>query len=278
MMWCRSKTLNSYKPTKKMLGNVIEDLDTCISEVYRACDFFSSQFQHLKKTIDFLKEKNEKDDRLLNQNSETIAQLYHELDDKEFRLSQFLQQANEADGESSVEVSKNTMCECCCEVIDDDNYAKCSRNHYICNECLSYSCKIQIKSLNIPKNHIDCCSMHECDGVIDVCYLSKVKDGREFLQEIAFHQSKDMFLKCLEKYSVDELKKNLTFMRSDGTFRALMCPSCNYGPVLHADCDDLLTHHNQLYTNSTTLRINNACPQCNHLTEYASEYKIWNGL
>ena len=82
-------------------------------------------------------------------------------------------------------------------------------------------------------------------------------------------------MKYMKKFSKDEIEKNIAFLRSDGSFRAFQCPECNYGPILHANCDDLETHHDQQVDRTT--RISNKCPQCGFFSSSIRDFALWNG-
>ena len=59
-------------------------------------------------------------------------------------------------------------------------------------------------------------------------------------------------------------------LRSDGTFRAFSCPSCGYGPMDHAHCDDLTEHHQQS-------GCNNSCPRCGTFVKDVTHLTPWRG-
>jgi hypothetical protein len=56
-------------------------------------------------------------------------------------------------------------------------------------------------------------------------------------------------------------------------FGARACPRCHFGPVIHAGCDNLSTHHGQ--GNGEGYRISNACPNCGFFSE--KKWPEWNG-
>lgn len=56
---------------------------------------------------------------------------------------------------------------------------------------------------------------------------------------------------------------------------ARQCGQCGYGPILHAHCDNLRTHHGQRVSGGS--QINNACPRCNWFADDISAWPRWDG-
>ena len=65
------------------------------------------------------------------------------------------------------------------------------------------------------------------------------------------------------------------FARSDGTYSALMCSSCGFGPVEHFACGDLKAHHGEAHSRGGA--INNRCPNCGHFADSVKGWKQWDG-
>jgi hypothetical protein len=57
--------------------------------------------------------------------------------------------------------------------------------------------------------------------------------------------------------------------------RARMCGRCTFGPVDHAACDDLTSHHQQDVGNG--VRINNACSRCGWFSSNVQDWPLWDG-
>lgn len=53
------------------------------------------------------------------------------------------------------------------------------------------------------------------------------------------------------------------------------CPECAYGPVLHANCDDLRAHDGDEV--SYDVIVNNGCPRCGFFAENIYEWNTWSG-
>lgn len=56
--------------------------------------------------------------------------------------------------------------------------------------------------------------------------------------------------------------------------RAFMCGNCQFGPVDHFACSDLMSHHGE-YTGGA--KISNACPKCGWFSQQLSDWLPWDG-
>ena len=129
-----------------------------------------------------------------------------------------------------------------------------------------------------------CISCENCDGVIDDDQLCTTAIGRRLVLERARHAFVDevahVAKRTLHERHDDatsfhsKLLLRLSFLRGDGSFRAYQCTRCGYGPILHADCSDLSSHHGQITHDA---RISNACPRCEHFASNIFELRQWTG-
>jgi len=67
------------------------------------------------------------------------------------------------------------------------------------------------------------------------------------------------------------------FAKADGSYAALMCSRCGFGPVEHHKCGDLKAHHNDINFGSRGGKTNNSCPCCGHFVSHVNGWKPWDG-
>ena len=122
----------------------------------------------------------------------------------------------------------------------------------------------------------------ECDGRIGLpALMATPPHGVQLVRELHFKHAMPHVLGVLSRRLSSDcagygaLTRQLAFLRPDGTFRALQCAACGFGPLLTAFCDDLETHHGQEVAGGS--RYSNACPRCGTLHERASEMDTWDG-
>lgn len=63
--------------------------------------------------------------------------------------------------------------------------------------------------------------------------------------------------------------------------RAFMCGLCNFGPVDHVACSDLMTHHGEQRpggrVHGRRVQVNNSCPRCGWFASDLDSWKTWDG-
>ena len=52
-----------------------------------------------------------------------------------------------------------------------------------------------------------------------------------------------------------------------------MCGKCHFGPVDHANCADLRSHHHE--SRGAGVRVSNACPRCGWFSEHVTDWPKW---
>ncbi|CAJ1963528.1 unnamed protein product [Cylindrotheca closterium] len=57
--------------------------------------------------------------------------------------------------------------------------------------------------------------------------------------------------------------------------RAFMCGNCNFGPVDHYACGDLMSHHGE--NTGSGAKISNDCPKCGWFSECITDWSPWDG-
>lgn len=174
-----------------------------------------------------------------------------------------------------IEENKSIMCECCCEEKTNNEFIKCSLGHFLCKSCVDRECKERIYSMQDPVDNIQCFCIHECLGKIDSSKLGSTFHGKTMLNEYNISNFKEVLVNYLKVFSKDEIEKNIAFLKADGSFRAFQCLMCNFGPILHANCDDLETHHDQQVDRTT--KVSNKCPQCGFFSSSIRDFVQWNG-
>jgi hypothetical protein len=197
-------------------------------------------------------------------------QLYNDIEDKNMKLSHCL---NSLHFSSTDE--EDTMCECCCVHYNKKSMLQCSLGHFICKNCVDHQCKLKLESLDEICENIPCLSLHDCTGSITSFEVGRTKHGRDMLNEYAFSKYKYMLQQYMTSFTKEDRDRNFCFLQSDGTFRALQCPQCDYGPILHQFCDDLEIHHNQRVGEKSN--VSNVCPNCNYFSSSVSSFVRWNG-
>jgi hypothetical protein len=76
-----------------------------------------------------------------------------------------------------------------------------------------------------------------------------------------------------ERYvSIESIRAN--YRRPDGTYNAIQCASCGFGPVEHFACSSLSSHHGEAVGRS---RVNNACGRCGWFSPDVSQWLPWDG-
>ena len=118
-----------------------------------------------------------------------------------------------------------------------------------------------------------CPAMDECSGELSDACISQTVQGRDILCVQQHRRSIDLVCTALSQdvSDSDPMFIRLKYINKDGTFDALQCSKCHFGPIEHTRCDDLREfHHKQGVTNR--------CPRCNHFESLASKFPSWNGI
>tara|TARA_B100000482_G_scaffold168323_1_gene133604 strand:+ start:246 stop:1109 length:864 start_codon:yes stop_codon:yes gene_type:complete len=224
----------------------------------------------LKFDIQRITHENQRLRRNIEQHDNIVANLLGENEDVNLRLSECLKTMRENKNDSNV-----VMCECCCESYEETIMLKCTNNHHICKLCVNGQCKSLNKKLDQTKNYLKCCSIHECNGQILESQLYQTEEGQTYINNYNFQKFIPVLYDYLGKFNREQIDRNLMFLKSDGSFRALQCRECNYGPILYEFCGDLEAHHGQEIAKNVF--INNSCPKCNVFHENIDDFLPWNG-
>ena len=131
--------------------------------------------------------------------------------------------------------------------------------------------------MNTLTKDITCFSTTDCQGIFPFQDIVQTEYGEKIISDYYLNLSKSKIIDYINEsnHSKDDLLTRIHFLRSDGSFRAYQCPRCNFGPLMHGECSDLLNHHLQELENGVTY--NNACPNCKTLYHDVKELSVWNG-
>ena len=265
---------------KYKLCEIIKNIDKSVLNLQNVCNEYKlncekqeEQINILNEKIDSLEQENKRKSDKIRNSHDIIARLYQDIEDKDEKISQCLSLIQE----NSDDNDNPKICQCCCEVISDtSSIIRCTLNHIFCINCVNTQCGVITRSLNIPAPFIKCCGFHECKGIIDKSEIIKTLHGENLLQNFYLHELSPKLLEYFKKFNEKHIEKNINFLKIDGGFRALQCPICSYGPILHANCAELDTHHGQKVDDN--IYINNACPSCNKLHKNVMDLIEWNGI
>lgn len=253
---------------------VLQELNKLYVEQVNQVKKIDKQYEESMNTLklDFQRVSNENQRfrRNIEEHDGIVAKLLGENEDLHLRLSECLKVMRDNQDDKKI-----VMCECCCGNAEEHFMLKCTLNHHICKSCINMRCKTLNESLDQANNCIQCCSIHECNGQILESQLCQTEEGRIYMKNYHIQEFIPIMHNYINKFSRDEIDRNIMFLKSDGTFRALQCRDCNYGPLLYQFCGDLEAHHGQQV--GKNLFINNSCPMCNVLNENVENLPHWNG-
>jgi len=264
------------------LMKLIKRIDTILKDLY---DLYADQINQIKSMStdyeecikelkDNIKQINHENQRLrrsVEQHDGIVAKMLGENEDLNLRLSECLKVMREDKNENDM-----FMCECCCVHKAQTEMLKCTSNHYICKICVDRQCRNMNDKLEKTSDFLKCCSIHECNGKILASQLCQTEEGNNLIKNYHIQEFAPILYAYVKKFDYDQIDRNIMFLKSDGTFRALQCKACNYGPILYEFCEDLEAHHGQEI--SKNVFINNSCPKCKTFHANADDFLPWNGF
>lgn len=156
-----------------------------------------------------------------------------------------------------------------CVVCFDSTKTKmacCSRGkHNICLECISKLCD-ECKDVD----EIECPYRTEgCTGILCDDVIGQTSGGQCVFYERQHRKTLALMFTILRKTD-DRVFLRMRYLQRDGSFSALQCSQCGYGPMEHSRCDDLREYHQKD-------GVNNHCPQCHHFEECVTRLEKWDG-
>ena len=205
-----------------------------------------------------------------------IVQLMQDIEIKQAKLDDMVETLNSLYRNDCVDAQ--LRCQCCYNEFNQDPI-KCTHGHMFCHDCANMRCKMELTSLTIPDERFACLS--QCTGYIHWNELTKCSGGICYIGEVYGQRMLNRIVEMLHTNDMSEndLLCKLSLMRTDGSFRALECPRCGWGPILHAHCDDLTTHHEEttIASDGAPSRVNNSCPRCRFLCTDVQQMHPWRG-
>ena len=174
--------------------------------------------------------------------------------------------------------SASRSCMACAQDIQDisKGFSECTNGHAFCTLCVDSLAKMLMERMTaIPERCLCMAIGQNCTGIIRDSDLAKTENGRRLLCEAAHAKTVTRLLKLVEdrQHSADlcnVLTMHFQRMRHDGSYRAYQCPTCHFGPIDHAHCDNLVEHHDQE-------GVNNACPRCGLFVSDVNQLVAWRG-
>jgi hypothetical protein len=166
----------------------------------------------------------------------------------------------------------------------------CAEGHVTCNVCIGV-----LFRGSLARPFSDLSASETLRGTYDVCceamsaYCAAPYDSAQLRLVLSETQRRDLreaecALRTHTRAIVtDEMTRaestRAAYRRADGSFAALMCPRCSFGPIELFACPDIRAHHEQEVPSASgaETRINNACARCGFLGEQSSEYPAWDG-
>ncbi len=162
----------------------------------------------------------------------------------------------------SRKIRSQTHCAICQTKSEPSQSLCCSQKHPIHRRCLDSLIRHQCTEVLAVPSKSSLISCPTCKAIFDHEQLTKGGGGAS-KQAIAL----------LEKVvKADCALRNLGAEEqvAAGNKDCYMCPKCNFGPVAHIACADLMSHHG-------SKGISNKCPVCSFLSRNISDWKKWHG-
>lgn len=214
----------------------------------------------------------------LENRDELLGSMSHKIQFLEERISFFLQRNPDNDF-----ADRTLICNLCCSDTPLHKVSWC-RNpdspHPICHTCISKTMKA--KNLNPCIDltaSLKCLSIHE-DCIHEMSGMECTEEGSIFSNNMCIMKTMsrvcDMLrsTNCSNSSNLQAVMFRLMYLQQDGTYRGLQCRRCGHGPMWNDQCDDLVSHHDQV---EGTSAINNGCPKCGIMVHNTSEMQRWDG-
>ena len=259
----------TYTLKRKMEG-IQSALDYITIQLYELLNAYEKKINEYKNEIQILDKQLYIKEHQIEAYQQINTGLYNELEDRNEKLELCINAMT-----NTTENDEELICMCCCIMIAKKNIIKCSNDHNLCKVCVNSFCKETLETIDFPTCEIKCLSMTECDGYICMENICKTFYGKQMIKEYHFEKSKDTIYKYFQSYSSQEIDINFSFLKSNGSFRALQCPVCDYGPILHMHCPDLYTHHGQQVDENSF--VSNECPRCKFMGNTIFDFRKWSG-
>ena len=162
----------------------------------------------------------------------------------------------------SRKMRSHTHCAICQTESEPSQSLCCSQKHPIHRRCLDSLIRHQCTEVLAVPSKSSLISCPTCKAIFDHEQLTKGGGG-----------ASKQALALLEKVvKADFALRNLGAEEqvAAGNKDCYMCPKCNFGPVAHIACSNLMSHHG-------SKGISNKCPVCSFLSASISDWKKWHG-
>jgi hypothetical protein len=208
--------------------------------------------------------------------SDRCASLFQEVTDLQQYIVSIEQNLNTSSSRSTVvenvvEKKASAHCVICFNEIESEDAVVCDENHTHCLTCIDKYCGEKLQSFS-DDLILTCQCQIQCDKQLSFQDIIRCQNGRRLYDEHVFCQNiKPSLFKMLEiTKDLEHFKIQLTYVRTDMTFKAYSCSKCGFGPIEHIFCDDLMEFHKKGETN-------NACPKCSHFVSEVTAMTQWDG-
>lgn len=198
-----------------------------------------------------------------------IARLHQQLVDKDIIVQNALERLQDDRRHAeppTADRCRQTTCVVCMATTSEWATSSCAR-HDVCFECLSKLCAMHAD----PTTPIHCPSTNECVGAFADDVIASTVEGRRVLAERQHRQTVEMICPMMGDGVDERVALRMRYLKSDGTYSALQCPACGFGPIEHTHCDDLREFHRKN-------GIVNSCPRCCHFEDSVAKLVPWSGV
>lgn len=179
-------------------------------------------------------------------------------------------------------------CMCCFEdIAPDAPPLRCRSNHLFCRSCVDRCCAEARNRTDGTESDVSiaCLAPVGCTSKLGPECLMLCAEGTRLVEDGVCARLRPVVARIYRESRAEQYRfgkdedvafsERLAFLRSDGSFAALQCGMCGYGPILHKDCDDLIEHHEQRTPGGGM--ISNKCPACGHLSSDVQDMPRWTG-
>lgn len=205
----------------------------------------------------------------MNLSHDRLGTLHQRLADNEGTVARALSliQSGGTSSARSFEARTRDTSTCVVCLTSTTSWIRCSREcHDVCLGCASTLCF----GYKGASSALPCPSTEPCAGTFEDGAIARTEGGRRMLAERQHRKTVDMIASILSESPFDRASLKIRYLKSDGSFDALQCPMCGFGPIEHSHCNDLREFHQRL-------GIRNQCPRCDHFEECADKLVPWLG-
>ena len=233
--------------------------------------FYSPYVNGLKRRIfykwqiEVLKQKHKREHV---QTSMRLAELHQRLLNQEDTIANAVRILHTQIPERVAGCNEDVHCVVCLNTVSSLQCVTCSEGHQTCVTCLDTLCNARFAKNQ--SSEVLCPSPTDCSALLTSADLCRTLGGRALNAELQHRKTIDLALDVFQKYSLDDARMKLRYMRHDCTFAAYECSECQFGPIEHMHCEDLTEWHNREGHH-------NSCPCCGHFVTSTDLLRRWSG-